>query len=198
MAKILAISGSYRPGGNTDTLLRQFVAGAVHTGAEVETYFLRNYDIQSCVGCERCKNSEYCINWHDGMDLLYPRIEASHGLIIGSPVYNYNITSILKAFIDRLYPFYITTNDRPRQFTSRFSGQGRKAIVFAVSEQTKPDDSVLALPAIELPLEVLGYSVAWKKTFMGFFGQKDISKDENSLNMAYDAGVRLGKLICET
>ena len=198
MANILAISGSYRPDGNTDTLLKQFAAGAAEAGAVVNTVFLRNYSIQSCVGCEKCKNADRCLNWSDGMDLLYPLIKASSGLIVGSPVYNYNITSALKAFIDRLYPFYIFTDDWPRGFSSHLAGQGRKAIAFAVSEQTDPADSALALPAIELPLEALGYSVVWKKTFMGFFGKKDISRNEDSLNAAFEAGLKLAQQLGNT
>jgi multimeric flavodoxin WrbA len=40
------------------------------------------------------------------MGLLCPEIEESKALILGSPTYNYNVTDPMKAFIDRLYPYY--------------------------------------------------------------------------------------------
>ena len=50
----------------------------------------------------------------DGMSLLYPKIIDARGLVLVSPTHNYNITAIMKAFIDRLYCFYNFDNkNRP-------------------------------------------------------------------------------------
>jgi multimeric flavodoxin WrbA len=194
MAKILAFSGSLRHEGNTDTLLKYVAAGAEKAGAEVELVFLREYAIQPCIGCEKCRQSRYCANWHDGMDTLYPKIEASHAFIIGSPVHNYNITAILKAFIDRLYPFYIASDDRPRKFSSRLEGQGRKVVIFAVGEQTNKHDSSLAIPAMALPLTALGYSVVSQRIFMGLLEKKAAASDKKTLNTAFKMGEQLGSI----
>ena len=146
MAKILAISGSPRKGGNTDTLLGRYAAGAEEAGAIVEQVYLRDYLIEPCIGCERCRDFARCQHWHDGMDLLYPKIEESSGLILGSPVHNYNVSSMLKAFIDRLYPFYIASGAAPRKFSSQLEGHGRRAIVFAVGGAKKPAGFMLGAP----------------------------------------------------
>ena len=102
--KVIGITGSPRAGGNTDTLLRALLDGATSEGVETEAVSLRDYTIAPCTGCERCRKDLTCTRFYDGMHLLYPKIEAADGLILGSPTYNYNITPEMKAFIDRLYP----------------------------------------------------------------------------------------------
>jgi multimeric flavodoxin WrbA len=67
---------------------------------------IKEYSIEPCIGCEGCRKAGTCIKFHDGMGLLCPEIEESKALILGSPTYNYNVTDPMKAFIDRLYPYY--------------------------------------------------------------------------------------------
>jgi multimeric flavodoxin WrbA len=195
MSRILAISGSLRPGGNTDTFLEQFVAGARKAGAKVEIFYLRNYNINPCIGCEQCRGKRVCVHFNDGMSLFYPKIEESRGIILGSPVYNYNITPPMKAFIDRLFPYYVFTNDVPRGFSSLLDGQGRKAIVFAVGEQKVASDMSLALPAMALPLQALGYDVCRRMLFRGFYRKDEAGENKNSLRRAFCAGAALGEMV---
>ncbi|WFN34523.1 flavodoxin family protein [Methanogenium sp. S4BF] len=138
--KILGLSGSPRAGGNTDTLLGALLAGAASAGAETDAVHLRDYAIHPCTGCERCRKDLTCTRFMDGMHLLYAKIEAADGLIIGSPTYNYNITPEMKAFIDRLYPYYRFSAERPGPYSSLFQGRDRKALVFSVAEQTTPEE----------------------------------------------------------
>jgi len=196
MNKILAVSGSLRSGGNTDTLLEQFTKGASESGAEVQTIFLRNYAVNSCVGCEQCRGRGFCARFDDGMSLIYPEINSSTGLILGSPVYNYNVTSLMKAFIDRLFPYYIFTNEKPRNYSSKLQGEFRQAIVFGVGEQKRSRDSCLVLPAMAMPLEALGYSIMRQMTFHGLLEKDAVQADEKSLHTAYEAGAQLGSWLC--
>ena len=117
MAKVLGVGASPRKGGNTDILLRKALAGAAAAGAAAEEIQLRDYAIQPCVGCENCRKAGRCTRLMDGMQCLYPKINESRGLIMASPTHNYNITAWMKAFIDRLYPYYCFTDDRPRRYT---------------------------------------------------------------------------------
>jgi len=195
MIKIVGLSGSPRAGGNTDTLLEHFLKGAKEAGAEVEPLHLRNYKINYCIGCEQCRRDKTCTRFDDGMRLIYPKILESKALIIGSPTHNYNITAITKAFIDRLYPYYDFTDGTPRGWSSRLAGQSRKAIVFTVGEQKSIHDMRLALPAMALPLQALGYDIAQQVSFRGFLGKNEISSSKKNLQRAYDAGTKLGNLI---
>jgi len=96
--KVLCISGSPRGGGNTDALLTNLFRGVEETGVEAEKVFLRDYVIQPCIGCERCRKDKICSRLYDGMQLLYPKIIESAGLILGSPTHSYNVTALVKAF----------------------------------------------------------------------------------------------------
>ncbi len=55
MEKVLGIGGSPRKGGNSDILLQHFLTGARAAGAATEEIQLRDYHVQPCIGCEKCK-----------------------------------------------------------------------------------------------------------------------------------------------
>ncbi|MFC2004247.1 NAD(P)H-dependent oxidoreductase [Chloroflexota bacterium] len=59
-------------------------------------------------------------------------------MVLISPVYSYNVTALMKAFIDRLYSFYNFSDERPGYWSSQLADQGRKAIIAVVGEQATP------------------------------------------------------------
>ncbi|MDE4908822.1 flavodoxin family protein [Methanogenium marinum] len=191
--KIIGISGSPRAGGNTDTLLRELLAGAAMEGAETEMVHLRDYAIHSCIGCERCRKDLTCTRFMDGMHLLYPKIEAADGLIIGSPTYNYNITTEMKAFIDRLYPYYRFSAERPGPYSSFFQGLGRKVLVFSIAEQKKPEERGFAIEAMQRPLEALGFVVTDTLPAEGYFKKSAVAGDSAVQEKARDVGRRFAR-----
>ncbi len=194
--KILGVGGSPRKNGNTDVLLDNFLKGAESVGAETKKILLRNHSIESCIGCEACRKDGTCIKFHDGMELLYPEIEECKALILGSPTYNYNVTSDMKTFIDRLYPYYNFTNDRPRNYSSKLADQGRKAIVFSICEQSDIKEMGFALEAMEMPLEALGYEVVEKILVTGYFDRGAVSSDTVILKKTFEAGKKLALDLC--
>ena len=106
MLKILAIQGSPRPKvSNTDVLLQEFLKGAQSQGAETETVYLKQKDIHACVGCYTCwtKTPGVCI-FKDDMPELLAKVRSSDIMVYATPLYYYNMTSLLKAFQDRLLP----------------------------------------------------------------------------------------------
>ncbi len=191
--KVIGISGSPRAGGNTDTLLRALLEGVASEGVETEAFSLRDYTIAPCTGCERCRKDLTCTRFYDGMHLLYPKIEAADGLILGSPTYNYNITPEMKAFIDRLYPYYRFTAERPGPYSSFFEGRGRQALVFSVAEQAKPSERGFAIEAMQRPLEALGFAVADTLPAEGYFERRAIAGDAAILERAREAGRRFAR-----
>ena len=152
---------------------------------------MRDYSIESCIGCEACRKNGTCTKFHDGMELLYPVIEECKGIVLGSPTYNYNITSAMKTFIDRMYPYYNFTNDRPRQYSSKLADQGRKAIVFSICEQADIKEMGFALEAMDMPLDALGYEVIEKFPAIFYFERGAVSKDKGILKKAFESGKNL-------
>ncbi len=189
--KITGISGSPRKGGNTDIILKEILLGASEHDIETEAIFLRDYTINPCIGCEKCRKDLTCSRFNDGMNLLYPKIEETEIIILGSPVYNYNITSLMKSFIDRLYPYYEFSDDRPRKYRSRLSDKERKSLIFSICEQTDPKETGFAIEAMSRPLEALGYQTLEKLPLNGFFEKGIIRRDEIIMHKAYSLGQKL-------
>ena len=190
--KVLGVGGSPRVNGNTDVILAAIITGANDAGAKTETVHIRDYSITPCIGCEQCRKDLTCSRFLDGMQLLYPKVEDADSLVLGSPTYNYNVTAGMKAFIDRLYPYYIFSDDRPRKYSSRLADRARTAMVFAVCKQTDPSEKGFALEAMARPLEALGYDIRERFPVHGFFDRGSVSSDEELMKRAYGLGYRLG------
>jgi multimeric flavodoxin WrbA/putative sterol carrier protein len=104
--KILAIQGSPRPkASNTEILLQEFLKGAQSQGAETKTVYLKEKEIHSCVGCYTCwaKTPGVCV-LKDDMPELLEKVRNCDILVYATPLYNFNMTSLLKAFQERLLP----------------------------------------------------------------------------------------------
>lgn len=191
--QVLGIGGSPRKGGNSDAILQQILAGAAKQQLPTENIHLRDVQYQGCIGCERCRKDKICTGLQDGMSFLYPNILESKGLVLVCPTHNYNITAWMKAFIDRLYCFYNFTNDRPRNWSSRLAGQGRKAIVAAICEQDNKKDMGFTLDAMRLPLEALGYDIIDELPVFSVFDKKKVKEYEEVMLQAETLGAELGQ-----
>lgn len=103
--KILAIQGSHRPEkSNTEMILQEFLKGAGSRGTECEKIYLKEKKINPCMGCNTCwmETPGACIFKDDMPELLY-KVRESDILVYVTPLYNYNVTSLLKAFQERLH-----------------------------------------------------------------------------------------------
>lgn len=190
---ILGVEGSPRSRGNSHKMLEAVLAGAQDAGQDCLGAHLRDYRYEPCVGCEQCRKDKACTRFQDGMSLLYPRIEEAKGLVLVSPVHNYNITAWMKAFIDRLYCYYDFENTRPRAWSSRLAGQGRKAVIAAIAEQADEKDMGFALDAMRLPLEAMGFEVVAALPVLRLFDRGIIAKDQTLIDRAYATGKQLAE-----
>jgi multimeric flavodoxin WrbA len=106
MTRILAINGSYRPGGAIDQAVAAAVHGARATGAEVTIIHLRDTPIGFCQNCRACTQIPgdapgHCVQ-ADGMNALIDQIEAADAYILASPTNFYTVTALFKRFMERL------------------------------------------------------------------------------------------------
>jgi multimeric flavodoxin WrbA len=101
----------------------------------------------------------------------------------------------MKAFIDRLYCFYIFDDNRPRGWSSRLAGQKRKAVIVAVCEQKNKRDMGFTIEAMRLPLEALGYEILQEFPVFGIFDRGAVKKDEEIVTKASELGRKLAKSI---
>lgn len=193
MKEVLGIGGSPRKGGNSDILLKQLLKGARDDGAATEEVQLRNYQFQGCIGCERCRKDKQCTGLQDGMQLIYPKIQEAGGLVLISPIYNYNMTALMKAYIDRLYCFYDFSDERPGYWSSRLANQGRKAIIAVVGEQASREEGGmdLTLEALRRPVEALGYEIIDELPVLGVFHKGKVREYPQVIEQAEALGRRL-------
>ncbi len=192
---MLGISASPRRGSNSAALCRAILAGAASWGAACEHLPLRGRVISPCLGCEACRSAPLCSGVLDGMQELYPRLVGSGGLVLVSPVHNYNVSAAMKAFIDRLYCFYRFTDDHPRGFSSLLAGAGRRALVAAVCEQSAEEGAGLALQAMSLPLKALGYEVVGELLAPLHFSPGSVRKDQAVMEQAFALGRELARAL---
>ncbi len=102
---VLAINGSPRKSWNTATLLQKALDGAKAAGAETElihVYDLPNFKgCTSCFACKRKGGKHGVCAMKDGLTPVLEKMQHTDALILGSPVYFFQITSGLHALLER-------------------------------------------------------------------------------------------------
>jgi multimeric flavodoxin WrbA len=114
MMKILAIVGSPRPKGNTSYLVDCALEDAADHGIETEKIILSQYKVNPCQGHDNCSSFSSC-KQDDDVPWILDKFCNADGIILGSPVYYYNMTAQMKAFIDRNY-FLYRHNISPKRY----------------------------------------------------------------------------------
>ncbi len=133
MPNVLAISGSPRKDGNSDTLLNEFLRGMKENGLDAEVYHLRDLDIKHCKGCNSCFESGYC-HIKDDMQILYARLEAADMIVLATPVYFSGMSSLMKQMVDRCQCLWA----RKEVMGQKIGPPGRKGFLLCVGGQREP------------------------------------------------------------
>jgi multimeric flavodoxin WrbA len=70
---------------------------------EYEIVRLSDYNVGTCKGCRVCfdKGEEFC-QFKDDRDKLIEKMKKSDGVIFASPNYSFQVSSLMKIFLDRL------------------------------------------------------------------------------------------------
>jgi multimeric flavodoxin WrbA len=117
--KVLGIVGSpRRERGRTDALVQSALQGAKGAGAETEMMYLADRDPKPCAACAGgCFGTAECKMERDAT-LRSQEVYDADALVLGAPVYIWQINGLTAAFIDKLrlidcHPPCRTTNARP-------------------------------------------------------------------------------------
>ena len=122
MKKILLIDASPRKNGNSEVIVDTLAEKL--KDCEVTTFKMREHKCNHCIACGACqgKETQKCVQNDDITDLL-PLIDTCDGIVLSSPVYNHQMSSMARLFIERLYPFF-HVEKRNMSNTAKF---GKKA-----------------------------------------------------------------------
>ncbi len=122
--KVLGLVGSPREGANTEKLVNAILEGAAENGAETKIYNLSKLDLNPCKGCMTCKIEGKCVI-DDDMQELYEEVQAADAIVLGSPLYMWEITAQTKLFVDRLVAFikpdFSTRLNMPKKFVLAYT-----------------------------------------------------------------------------
>ncbi|MDR1093832.1 MAG: flavodoxin family protein [Clostridiales bacterium] len=126
MKKAIAINGSPRKNGNTAALLQKALDGARIQGAEVELIHLIDCDFKGCVSCFACKRkgAEFIggCAYKDGLTPILEKAASADAVIVGSPIYIGDVTSMTRSFMERFfYPRISYGNKENRHKTDKKS-----------------------------------------------------------------------------
>jgi multimeric flavodoxin WrbA len=101
--RVVAFNGSARKDGNTAHLIRHVFAELEKEEIATELVQLSGMTIKGCIACFKCWENKdgRCAVKNDVLNECLERMVASEGIILGSPTYFANVSTELKALIDR-------------------------------------------------------------------------------------------------
>lgn len=181
--KFIGIDGSPRKDGNTEKLVRKILAGAEEAGAQTDYLKLADLKIDYCMGCGACRATGECV-MEDDMDRVYDALQQSDVIVLGSPIYAWQVSGNTKVFMDRLCRVLTP------QYKSRLDGP--KKIAFAYT-QGNPDAAMFQ-PYLDYQEKVypfLGFTQAGRIQAVGTRQKDDILAQQETLARAYTFGREL-------
>jgi multimeric flavodoxin WrbA len=84
--KVILLSGSPKPNGNTALLMQECLKVIEEHGVEAEIVSFAGMKIEACIACGKCSTSGEC-GLDDGLNEIIEKIRPADGLIVGTPVY---------------------------------------------------------------------------------------------------------------
>ena len=101
--KVIAFNGSARKEGNTSILINYVLDELQKRGIETETFNLRGKKIHGCIACQKCfeNKDQRCSVTNDVLNECIEKMLEADGIILGSPTYFTDVSTEMKALIDR-------------------------------------------------------------------------------------------------
>ncbi len=101
--KVVAFNGSARKNGNTATLIKNVLKELIKEGIECEMIQLSGKKIHGCIACYKCAENQdkKCSIKNDIVNEYIEKMIDADGIILASPTYFSNVSTEMKALIDR-------------------------------------------------------------------------------------------------
>jgi len=101
--KVVAFNGSPRPDGNTAALIQAVFGALGQEGIQTEMVQVGGKRVRGCTACFQCftQRNRKCAIQDDALNEWMAKMEEADGIILASPTYFADVTSEIKALIDR-------------------------------------------------------------------------------------------------
>ncbi|MFC1532293.1 flavodoxin family protein [Thermodesulfobacteriota bacterium] len=101
--KVVGFNGSARKDGNTAILINYVFGELEKEGIETELFQLSGKKIHGCRACKKCRENmdRQCAVKDDVLNICIEKMLEAEGIILGSPTYFADVTTEMKALIDR-------------------------------------------------------------------------------------------------
>ena len=103
---VLGFQGSPRKKGNTHFLLSHFMRAAEKLGAQTQIIEVTRKNIVPCKELIVCEKKGFCPIDDDMKHEIYPLLRQAEVVVMGTPIFFYNMTAQLKAMVDRCQTFW--------------------------------------------------------------------------------------------
>ncbi|MDH3358080.1 MAG: flavodoxin family protein [Desulfobacteraceae bacterium] len=192
MAQIVAIYGSPRRRGNTATLLKHAVQGAVDAGAQVDEIILRDLKISPCLEIYACKKEGRCAI-KDDFQQVVDQILSAKGLILASPIFFYTVSAHTKILMDRCQSLWVKKYWIDKVPFGQWEPK-RKGLFISVgaTKGKKLFDGTLL--TVKYFFDVLDTELYRSLLYRGMDFEGDVLKYPEYLEEAYEAGKALAKM----
>ncbi|TFF87975.1 MAG: flavodoxin family protein [Promethearchaeota archaeon] len=185
--KILSIMSSPHKDGNTAILMNKILNGLKSASSiqlSIEKINLTDLNLKPCVGCYECMDTLYCKICPDASDVVKKIIE-SHLIIIGTPIFFFNMTSYLKLLWDH---FIMITH--PKLQSKLFN---KKFVLFTVAGSEYEDIAESFYRDAEETARFFNFDIVDRFKIGGFLESGEVKKDKSTLTKAFDFGKMLSK-----
>ena len=152
--RIVAFNGSPRRYGGVAKLLHIALKAAEEEGAETRLFHLYELDVKPCIGCvsddiKACRHP--CVIRDDFTEKIAPAILEADAVLIGTPIYWYGPSGVVKNLIDRMTSF-----ENMIFHVGRSLVEGKVAAFIAVGNDTGAIQAIAYMMAV---LNSMGFHI---------------------------------------
>ena len=185
--KVIAFNGSARKDGNTAILINYVLKELEKEGIETELYQLAGKKIHGCIACRKCSENQdqRCSVKDDILNECIEKMLEAEGIILGSPTYFADVTTEMKALIDRA------------GFVSKMNGDMFKRKVGAGVVAARRGGSIHAFDSLNHLFLISQMIIPGSRYWNISFGMDkgDVEKDEEGIQIMEVLGENMAWLL---
>lgn len=195
---ILGFMGSPRLKGLCAQFTESALRGAASAGADIKQFNLVKQHIMYCRGCYKCvyKNHHLPVGicpLRDDMPVILKEYLEADGYIMSSPVYDFTVPSVMKAFIERRFPLYYKVKGTRGVPDARVKQHFTKKASLIATGSAGEEFSEIAEPCFEV---MSGHFMIEEidvidKRYVGLIHDVDQGRFKDTMDETFRMGVRL-------